>query len=104
MLNENYEKLMTAVVGQACEDYCYALRNKKKFKPFKDKKGAEAQKYRRAIRTIKECDEFFKTTMNSYMENPPEYKELIKRLKYVANRPNQYQIIRFLKNTTEMGE
>lgn len=99
MLNENYEKLRMAVVGQACEDYCYALRDKKKFKDFKNKIGAEAKKYRKALRTIQDCDEFFKNEICLYMDNPPEYKDLIKRLKYVANHPQQFQIVRFLKNT-----
>ena len=73
MLNENYDRLKMAVVGQACEDYCYALRDKKKFKPFKDKKGAEAKKYRKAVRMIKDCDEFFRNEISFYMDNPPEY-------------------------------
>ena len=104
MLTENYENLKAAIVGQACEDYCYAIRDKKKFKPFKDNKGLEARKYRKAISVIKDCDEFFKNDIGFYMDNPPEYKELIKRLKYVANRPDKYKVVRFLKNTTGAEE
>ena len=105
MLTENYEKLKAAVVGLACEEYCYALRDKKKFKQFKDDVGsAQAKKYKRALATIKDCDAFFKNEISLYLDNPPEYKELIKRLKYIANRPQEYKVIRFIKNTTSVEE
>ena len=100
-LMKNYENLAAAVVGQACEDYCYALRHKKQFKEFKDEPYSEGgKKYRRALVTIADCTEFFKTGLYKYMDNPPQYEELIKRLKYVANHPDKFKIVRFLKNTT----
>ena len=97
-LYKNYQALRAAVVGNACEEYCYALRNKKKFKPSEGQSSKDKRKYRKAVKEIKDCEEFFKNDIGFYLDNPPEYKVLIKRLKYIAKNKKEFNVIRFLGN------
>ena len=52
---ENYDMLAAAIVGQACEDYCYALRKRHKYGPNSPQKNDtlyKAQKKRIKLETI----------------------------------------------------
>ena len=99
---ENYEMLAAAIVGQACEDYCYALRKKEKYGPHSPLKNDTL--YKSQIKKIKELEDFFYHNMNSFTYENVNPDELIKRLKVVAKDTENFKVIRFLKNHTKGEE
>lgn len=98
-LRENYESLASAVVGQACEEYCYTLRKLKKYGPGGSHENQTM--YKNQLKIKKEIEEFFNNEINIYMDNPPDSKILIKQLTKVANDEENHKVIRFLKNHTK---
>ena len=96
---ENYEMLAAAVVGQACEDYCYALRKREKYGPNSSLKNDTL--YKAQIKRIEELEEFFFLRMNSFTYETVDPVDLIHRLKEVAADTENYKVIRFLKNHTK---
>lgn len=96
---ENYEMLAAAIVGQSCEDYCYALRKKEKYGPKSPLKNDTL--YKVQLKKIKELEYFFFHEMNAYTYENIDPNDLIKRLKEVAKDTENYKVIRFLKNHTK---
>ena len=95
----NYDMLAAAIVGQACEDYCYALRKKEKYGPNSPQKNDTL--YKAQKKKIKELEYFFYNDMNCYTYENIDPDELIPRLKEVAADTEHYKVIRFLKNHTK---
>lgn len=96
---ENYDMLAAAIVGQACEDYCYALRKKEKYNPESPLKNNTL--YKAQIKKIEELEDFFFNHMNKYTYENVDPETLIIRLKEVAEDTENYKVIRFLKNHTK---
>lgn len=90
-----YANLKAAVVGQACEDYCYALRKEKKYR---HKEGTKKKLHDDQIKIIEECEDFFRNRLGFWMDEDIDPEVLISRLKVVAKDTYNYQVIRFLKN------
>ena len=99
---ENYDMLAAAIVGQACEDYCYALIKKEKYGPNSSLKNNTL--YKAQIKKIDELEDFFYNRMNLYTYENVDPDELIVRLKEVAKDTETYKVIRFLKNHTKGEE
>ena len=91
-LNTCYQELAAAIIGQACEDYCYAVRKKKKYKDNNEKL------YKSQLNIIKETKSFFNNEMLFYSQENINPKELIKQLNKIAKDVKNYQVIRFIKN------
>lgn len=97
-LNTCYQELAAAIIGQACEDYCYAVRKKKKYK------DTDEKLYKSQLDIIKETKSFFNNEMSFYSQEKIDAKELIKQLNKIAKDVNSHQVIRFLKNQSSCKE
>ena len=96
---ENFDMLAAAIVGQACEDYCYALRKKQKYGPNSSQKNDTL--YKAQKKKIKELEYFFYNDMNRFTYETVDPNDLIARLKEVAKDTENFKVIRFLKNHTK---
>lgn len=113
MYEENYQNLAAAIIGQACEDYAYSLRNIPKYRKLyknSEKAGDELgykkylKRYKKEVKLRDDCLDFFYHDMGSYMENPLNPDVLVARLKEIAKNKKEYEIIRILKNMTSLKE
>ena len=93
--------LKAAVVGQACEDYCYALRNEKKYR---NGEGTKKKLHNDQVKIIDECESFFHNGLSFWLESDVDPDVLIEQLKKIAKDTYNHKVIRFLKNVSSAKE